>query len=190
MRYIGIIRRRHDMTDDLICTLAAPSPSQISPRAMESGPNAGSRAATPPLKTVLLVEDNEIDVFMMKHACERSGIPHQLQIVTDGEMAMDYLSGNNSYSDRVAHPMPDLIFLDINLPRHGGFDVLKVIRAKPAFKKLPVIMLSGSTQMDDVDRAFQFGVTSYMRKIPNQAEYEQTLRVILNFWLHVGEPSS
>src|ERR1700728_5476953 len=113
------------------------------------------------MKTVLLVEDSENDMFLMKMACQRTGIPHSLQIVNDGDEAIKYLMGKDGYSDRLSHPLPDLIFLDIKMPKRDGHEVLAWIRAQPAFRILPVVMLTGSTQREDIDRAYKLGVTSY-----------------------------
>jgi CheY-like chemotaxis protein len=142
-----------------------------------------------PIKTVLLAEDDEDDMFMMKLACERSGIPHLLQIVTDGAMAIDYLSGKGAYADQLLHPRPNIIFLDIKMPKQSGFEVLKLVRAKQTLKKIPVIMLSSSPLTADVDRAYQLGVASYLRKIPNQTEFGQAIRGILKHWLELEIPS-
>jgi CheY-like chemotaxis protein len=137
-------------------------------------------------KTVLLVEDNQDDVFVMKMACQRTGIPHLLQVVTDGAMAMDYLSGIGQYADRTAFPLPDVVFLDIKMPKHDGHEVLKWIRSRPGLKNLPVVMLTVSTQMADVDRAYQLGVTSYLQKVSCLAEFGQGVRVILKYWLELN----
>src|ERR1700685_3281738 len=101
------------------------------------------------MKTVLLIEDSQDDVFVMKMACQRTGIPHLLRVVTDGVMAIDYLSGNGAYSDRTVHPLPDVVFLDIKMPRRDGLEVLAWIRAQPCLKNLPVVMLTSSTQTED-----------------------------------------
>lgn len=139
-----------------------------------------------PIKTALLAEDNEDDIVLMRMACERSGIPHSLEVVTDGAMAIDYLSGRGAYTDRLLHPMPSVVFLDINMPRQSGFEVLKWVRAKPELKGLPVVMLSNSTLMPDVDRAYQLGVTSYLRKVSSQTEFIQAVRIILKYWMEMG----
>ncbi len=68
------------------------------------------------MKTVLVVEDSEDDLFLMKMACKRTGIPHNLAFVTDGDAAIHYLSGTGPFADRVVNPVPDLVFLDIKLP--------------------------------------------------------------------------
>jgi len=138
------------------------------------------------MKTVLLAEDNEDDIFIMKMACKRTGIPHVLQIVTDGDMALDYLSGKGRFADRILHPLPNVIFLDIKMPKRNGHEVLTWIRAHPDFKEFPVVMLTGSILREDVDRAYQLGVTSYLQKVPNQAEFGQAVRVILKYWLELN----
>jgi CheY-like chemotaxis protein len=107
-------------------------------------------------------------------------------VVTDGALALDYLSGNGSYTDRTAYPMPDVVFLDIKMPKRNGHEVLKWIRAQPGLKNLPVVMLTVSTQAADVERAYQLGVTSYLQKVPSLAEFGQAVRIILKYWLELN----
>lgn len=138
------------------------------------------------MKTVLVVEDSEDDLFLMRMACKRTGIPHTLHFVTDGDAAIQYFSGTGPYVDRVANPLPDLVFLDIKLPRKDGHQVLAWIREQPAFKNLPVVMLTASARNADVNRAYELGVTSYLRKTANQAEFGQAVRIILKYWLELN----
>lgn len=138
------------------------------------------------MKTVLLAEDSEDDIFVMKLACKRTGIPHALKIVTDGALAIDYLSGKGPYADRTAHPIPNVIFLDIKMPKYDGLQVLEWIRNQPALQEVPVVMLTNSNLMADINRAYQLGVTSYLQKIPSQAEFGQAVRVILRYWLELN----
>ena len=138
------------------------------------------------MKHVLLVEDNEDDIFIMKKACQRTGIPHLLQVVTDGDMAVHYLSGKGVYADRATYPVPHVIFLDIKMPKRDGHEVLKWIRSQPELKNLPVVMLTGSTQSADVERAYELGVTSYLQKVPCLAEFGQAVRIILKYWLELN----
>jgi len=93
------------------------------------------------MKTVLLVEDNEADSDFIKRACEATDIPHVLHHVKDGEEAVDYLAGNNHFVDRLNYPLPDLVLLDVKMPRRNGHEVLEWVRAQSAFKQLPIIML-------------------------------------------------
>jgi CheY-like chemotaxis protein len=138
------------------------------------------------MKTLLLAEDSQDDIFAMKMACRRTGIPHLLQIVTDGAMAMAYLAGKDGYVDRTIHPLPELIFLDINMPKRNGHEVLEWVRSQPGLKELPVVMLSSSIQRVDVDRAYLLGVTSYLQKVPNLGEFGQAVRVVLKYWLELN----
>jgi CheY-like chemotaxis protein len=137
-------------------------------------------------KTVLLVEDNQDDIFVMKMACQRTGIPHLLKVVTDGVMAVDYISGNGPYADRTVHPLPDVVFLDIKMPRRDGHEVLEWIRSQSGLKNLPVVMLTSSSHRTDIDRAYELGVTSYLQKVPCLAEFGQGVRIILKYWLELN----
>jgi CheY-like chemotaxis protein len=138
------------------------------------------------MKNVLLIEDSEDDIFMIKMACQRTGIPHLLRVVTDGDMAVSYLSGKEVYADRTTHPMPDVIFLDIKMPKRDGHEVLQWIRSQPALKNIPVVMLTGSSHPADIDRAYKLGVTSYLQKVPCLAEFGQAVRIILKYWLELN----
>jgi CheY-like chemotaxis protein len=142
------------------------------------------------MKSVLLVEDSPDDAWMMKMACQRSGIPHSFRVVTDGEAAIGYLAGEGVYADRAAHPLPDLIFLDIKLPKCNGHEVLEWIRSRAELKSLPVAMLTSSEELRDVSRAYSLGVTSYLRKIAEPAEFGQAVRIVLKYWLELNVVSS
>src|SRR5690349_21501741 len=94
--------------------------------------------------TILLVEDDEADVFIMRNALRKAGVRSVLQVVTDGQMALDYLAGNGVYSDRVRYPLPFIVFLDLKLPYRHGFEVLSWIQTQEKLKSLIVIVLTGS----------------------------------------------
>ena len=114
--------------------------------------------------TVLHVEDDPNDVLLLQRAFRRAGLTHALQVVTDGDQAVAYLTGQGQYTDRSAHPLPSLILLDLKLPRRSGLEVLAWLRSDPEVKKLPVIVLTSSRLSEDVDRAYALGANSYMAK--------------------------
>jgi len=124
--------------------------------------------------TILLVEDNEDEVFMMRRAFRKAQIPNSLQTVANGELALDYLNGKEPFADRAQYPFPSIIFLDLNMPKLGGLEVLEKIRASDALKKLIVYILSASTRGADVDRAAALGANAYFIK-PAQIEKFQEL---------------
>src|ERR1700679_3895436 len=95
-----------------------------------------------PQTVILLVEDDPNDVFLMQRALKRAEITNPLQVATDGQQAIDYLSGTGKFSDRTQYPLPDLIFLDLKLPYKSGFDVLEWIRSQPALASTSVIILT------------------------------------------------
>jgi len=138
------------------------------------------------MRTVLLVEDNDDDIFFIKRACQRSGVSHTLSVVRDGDAAINYLSGSGQYADRHLHPLPDLIFLDIQLPDSNGHEVLEWVRSQAGFQNLPVIMLTNSNERNDMERAYELGVTSYLLKKVALPEFDHGFRVILKYWLQLN----
>jgi CheY-like chemotaxis protein len=117
-----------------------------------------------PLPTLLLIEDNEDDVFAMQRALRKAQVTLPLQVVTDGQKAMEYLSGTGQYADRNYYPLPSLIFLDLKLPYLGGFEVLEWMREQPELRDLAVIVLTGSAEQSDRDCAEKLGAQSYLVK--------------------------
>src|ERR1041385_4027104 len=112
--------------------------------------------------TVLLVEDDLNDIFLVKRAFKMAHLENPLQVVTDGEEAIHYLSGDGKYEDRDSHPLPKLIVMDIKMPRASGFDVLEWIKHDPVLRRIPVIIVSSSDRSQDVDRAYELGANAYM----------------------------
>lgn len=115
---------------------------------------------------LLLVEDNEDDVFIFRRAFRRAGLNHPLQVASDGQDAIDYLSGVGRYEDRHAHPLPAMIFLDLKLPRRSGHDVLAWIGGQPDLPSMPVIILTSSAEQRDLQRARELGALHYLVKPP------------------------
>src|SRR6267154_5919432 len=105
---------------------------------------------------VLLVEDDLNDVFLVKRAFKSAHIPNPLQIVTDGEEAINYLRGDGKYADRGAYPLPKLIVMDIKMPRLSGFDVLEWVKGdgKP-LRRIPIVIVSSSDNPEDINRAYE-----------------------------------
>lgn len=114
--------------------------------------------------TILHVEDDPNDTLLLEHACRKAGVIFDLQAVSDGDQAMAYLRGINAFSDRAKHPMPQLILLDLKMPRVSGFDVLAWLRSEDKLKELPVVVLTSSNHDADVKRAYELGARSYLVK--------------------------
>jgi CheY-like chemotaxis protein len=119
---------------------------------------------TEPGKLILLVEDDEHDVFFFRRALGKAGLECPLRLVSDGEQALHYLNGDGKYADRAAHPLPDIIFLDLKLPFVSGMEVLEHIRNQPALNRIDVIVLTSSPEERDRKRAFELGAKEYLVK--------------------------
>src|SRR5688572_11336740 len=118
-------------------------------------------------KTILLVEDNEDDSFFMQQAKTKAGIQNPMQVVDDGQKALDYLRGVGKYSDRQQYPLPFLLLLDLKLPLVPGLRVLSWLREQPEFETMLVVILTSSKEDRDIDRAYRLGANSYLVKPPN-----------------------
>lgn len=124
---------------------------------------------------MLLAEDEDNDVFMMRRALRKLNDPVFLQVVKDGEDAIQYLAGQNQYADRTLYPLPVLILLDIKMPRKSGFDVLRWIQADGTLAHIPSVTISSSKMQNDVDLALQLGASDYRVKPMTLEEWQQLL---------------
>jgi CheY-like chemotaxis protein len=138
------------------------------------------------MKTLLLVEDGEVETFLVKRALERVGSPCLLQSVKDGDQAVEYLSGTGPYADRSLYPMPEAILLDLNMPGRNGLQVLQWIRDQPALVNLSVSVLTKSLEPSDVQEAYRLGAKAYLVKPGNMDGLEKILLNITQDWLSPG----
>jgi CheY-like chemotaxis protein len=132
---------------------------------------------------VLYVEDEESDRFLMRTAFERQGLAAALQMVNDGKMAVDYLSGSGAYADRQAHPTPGVVLLDLNLPEIHGFEVLKWIRAHPLHSTLPVVVFTSSRRDEDRARAKLLGANELLLKPSTPTGFQGVAKMLYDRWL-------
>jgi CheY-like chemotaxis protein len=137
--------------------------------------------------TILLVEDEENDVFFLKYAFKEVGILNPLKVAQDGKIAMDYLSANGEYADRERFPLPGLILLDLKLPRVMGLEVLKWIREQPELKTLIVIVLTSSRLEPDIEKAYQLGANAYLVKPSSPPELRALATGLKEFWLSLNQ---
>lgn len=119
---------------------------------------------SPSSQTILQVEDNEDDVFMMKRVLKKAGVDIPVRVAWDGQQAIDYLSAALDPARGEDHPLPFLILLDLKLPYRDGFEVLEWIRAQPALSEIRVVMLTGSGEARDRQRALELGARAYLVK--------------------------
>ncbi len=128
---------------------------------------------------ILLVEDNEGDVRLIKEAFNESNIDKSFSVAKDGEDALNYLYRKGQYADT---PRPDIIFLDINLPKKNGFEVLERIKNDPDLKRIPVIMLSSSSSEDHIHKSYELSANCYVTKPVDFDEYTEVVKTIEDFW--------
>jgi len=117
-------------------------------------------------RSLLLVDDNEDDVFLMKRALKDAHLVNSLYVVADGQEALNYLGGTGKFADRDNYPLPAVVFLDLKLPYVSGHDVLAWIRRQKEFESLVVIVLTSSNEASDLSRCYALGANSYLVKPP------------------------
>ena len=140
--------------------------------------------------TFLLVEDDPKDVYLVEDVFKRTG-HGRLQVVQDGQEAIDYLTGHGVYSNRFKHPMPHVILLDMKMPRVNGLEFLKWLRRESpnTLHLLPVVVMSSSNDPKEVGEAYELGVNSYLIKPINWQEFQDRMTALNLFWSdHVEKP--
>ncbi len=132
---------------------------------------------------ILVVDDREDDILLIRRAFAKAGVSNPVQNVRSGEEAVAYLSGEGKYANRAEYPLPVLVLLDLKMPGMDGFDVLTWIRQQDGIRGLPVVVLTTSNEMSDVNRAYQLGASSFFVK---EIEFDGTVdlsKLLQKYWL-------
>jgi len=131
----------------------------------------------------LVVEDDDDEFFLVDRALKQGNDCPALLRAADGAEAIEYLAGDGKYSDRQNFPLPNLLLLDIKMPRKNGFEVLQWVRTHPGLQRIPVIMLSSSQEPEDIERAYALGANSFITK-PSYDVFSKMATTIKEFWLN------
>ena len=137
---------------------------------------------------ILLAEDDDADVFLLKRAFAHAEIQNPLYVAHDGQEAIDYLAGVGNFANRTEYPLPSLVILDLKMPKCSGMQVLQWLRSQPVLHCLPVIILSSSTHRHDIERAYRLGANAFVAKPASNGARDQLSRYIKGFWLQFNEP--
>jgi CheY-like chemotaxis protein len=132
---------------------------------------------------ILLAEDEEDYVLLIRHAFSQAGIVNPLHVVWNGEEAIAYLKGEGKYANRDEYPLPDLFLLDIKMPRVNGFEVLSWMKQQPSLASLRVLVLTSSADLRDVNEAYRLGANSFLVKPLDFQDFTSLSRLINDFWL-------
>jgi CheY-like chemotaxis protein len=131
---------------------------------------------------ILLVEDNPGDVRLMREALATNGTPNKLSVCEDGEQAVRYLKRSDPFPQAIR---PDLIFLDLNLPKKDGREVLAEIKRDESLRRIPVIVLTTSEAERDIQRAYELYANCYVQKPSDLDEYISVIKACETFWFHI-----
>src|SRR5579859_4724479 len=137
--------------------------------------------------TILVVEDNEDHVFLLKHAFQKAGILNPVQVANNGEDAIAYLEGTGLYSNWKEFPLPSIVLLDLKLPGLDGLDVLRWIRQQPGLKALRVAMLTSSDLGQEINTAYEVGANVFLTKPVDLDKLVEMLKVFRAHWLEFAQ---
>lgn len=141
----------------------------------------------PETMNVLVVEDDVAHAKIIRRAFEGSSDAGSVQYVWDGDLALDYVYGRGPYSDRTRYPFPDMILLDLCMPRMDGIDVLKTLKSDETTRKIPVIILTTSNRSTDVNDCYQCGANGFVVKPIDFGEFSRKVQDIHRFWTATAE---
>ncbi|MDB4961095.1 MAG: CheY chemotaxis protein or a CheY-like [Myxococcales bacterium] len=139
-------------------------------------------------RVILLVEDNENDEELTLRALKKSNILNRVIVARDGAEALDYLFCRGSYATRPAAELPQIVLLDLKLPKVDGLEVLRAIRSDDRTKLLPVVVLTSSIEEQDVIRSYGLGANSYVRKPVDFVQFVEAVRQLGLYWLVINQP--
>ena len=138
-------------------------------------------------KFILLIEDNPDDVELTLRALKKNKILNDVIVARDGEEALELLRGEGAHAGRDTTALPQVILLDLNLPRMSGLDVLRALRASEPLKLLPVVVLTSSKEDEDIVNSYALGANSYVRKPVDFDQFSEAVRTLGLFWLLLNE---
>jgi len=142
--------------------------------------------------TMLLAEDSKDEVALFSHALDRSSrqthLNIKLEVAPDGVHAIEYLNGEGRFANRQLHPFPDIIVLDLKMPRMSGLDILRWLKGHPEYARIPKILLSGSSEERDIDEAYRLGVNTYFQKPASLDELRELVHHMICYWAHTQRP--
>jgi len=140
-------------------------------------------------KTILLVEDNSRDAELAKRSLAKSRLLSEVIVVADGQEALDYLRGEGAYGVQRYSESPAVVLLDLKMPNLSGLDFLRLIRADQRLSRLPVVIITGSLEEEDILAGYRLGANSYVRKPLDFKEFQAAIESIGSYWLFVNEPN-
>lgn len=137
---------------------------------------------------ILLAEDDPEHAELARRAFKKYCCVNPLFVVADGTEVLSYLLGEGKFSDRTEYPSPSLLLLDLKMPVMNGFDVIRWVRAHPDFRTLPIVVLTSSSDLKDVNTAYALGANSFMVKPVEFTEFVRMSAALQNYWLWLNKP--
>ena len=134
---------------------------------------------------VLLVEDNPAEQNLAKRSLQKGCVRCDLDIVSDGEQALDYMYRRGEYAHLKGKPFPDVILLDLNLPRIDGREVLETLKTHPQLKSIPIVILTTSKKEEDIVRSYELGCNSFLNKPVDMDDFIHILREFGSYWFRL-----
>lgn len=135
---------------------------------------------------VLVADDDENDIKLLQRAFQKTGINVPITSVCDGEEVIQYLHGDKRFADREAFPIPALLLLDLKMPRTNGFEVLEWLRTQAGLKRLLVVVMTSSDEPQDIDRAYDLGANSYVKKPNDFTDLTRITQKLHDYWMETN----
>jgi two-component system, response regulator len=139
---------------------------------------------------ILLVDDDSNDVRLTLRALEKENLKNWIEVVRDGEEALDFVFRRGTFRNRVSAPPPKLILLDMKLPKVDGLEVLRQVKGNPTTQAIPVVILTSSKEERDLVEAYKLGANSYIQKPVDFDQFRQTIKATGFYWLVMNQPAS
>ncbi len=137
---------------------------------------------------ILLIEDNPADVELTLHALRKENLVNKIEVLEDGEQALDFLFCRNEYAHRSFERPPRLVLLDLKLPKVDGMEVLQAIKSDPRTRAIPVVILTASREEADLINGYKFGTNAYIQKPVDFEQFRRIVKELGLFWLVVNQP--